>query len=178
MLRACLRGGTLNQLGGPIVAMVQPSKSSVRHDPTGSRGGSSARRCLLRKTKMRAVFLVIADVFREQPFQMAFIERDDMIQQVAAAASHPALRRAILPGAFEGSANRMDAQGANSDRDFQPVLGIAIEEQKPGRGIKGKGFAQLLDDPQARGVFGDVEVQNASRFVADDEEAVVMPRAT
>ncbi|HKW35638.1 MAG TPA: hypothetical protein VJN92_21700 [Candidatus Acidoferrum sp.] len=66
----------------------------------------------------------------------------------------------------------MDAQGANSDRDFQSVLGIAIEEQKPGSGIKGKGFPQLLDDPEARGVFGDVEVQNASAFVADDEEAI------
>jgi hypothetical protein len=65
-----------------------------------------------------------------------------------------------------------DAQGANSDRDFQPVLGIAIEEQKPGSGIKGKGFPQLLDDPQARGVFGDVEVQNASAIVADHEEAI------
>src|SRR5215472_12870024 len=66
----------------------------------------------------------------------------------------------------------MDAQGANSDRDFQSVLGIAIEKQKPGSGIKGKGFAQLLDDPQASGVLGDVEVQNASAFVADDEEAI------
>lgn len=121
---------------------------------------------------MRAILVVVADVLREQPFQMAFIERDDVIQQVAAAASHPAFRGAILPGAFEGSANRMDAQGANSGRDFQPVLGIAIEEQKPGSGIKGKRFPQLLDDPLARGVFGDVEVQNASAFVADDEEAI------
>ena len=89
--------------------MVQPSKSWVRHDPTGSRGGSSASRCLLRKAKMRAVFMVVADVFREQPFQMVFIERDDMIQQVVAAASNPTLREAILPGAFEGSPNRTDA---------------------------------------------------------------------
>jgi hypothetical protein len=70
--------------------MVQPSKSWVRHGSTGSRRGSSAGRCLLRKAKVRAVFLVVADVFREQPFQMAFIQRDDIIQQVAAA-SHPAL---------------------------------------------------------------------------------------
>jgi hypothetical protein len=48
----------------------------------------------------------------------------------------------------------------------------STEEQKPGSGIKGKGFPQLLDDPQARGVFGDVEVPNASAFVADDEEAM------
>ena len=95
--------------GGPIVAMVQPSKSSVRHEPTGSRGGSSADRRLLRKAKVRAVFVVVADVFREQPFQMAFIERDDVVQQVPAAASHPAFGDAILPGAFKGSANRTDA---------------------------------------------------------------------
>jgi hypothetical protein len=75
---------TLNQLGSPIVAMVQPSKAWVRHDSTGSRGGSSASRCLLRKTKMRAVFMVVTDVFKEQPFQMVFIERDDMMQQRAA----------------------------------------------------------------------------------------------
>ena len=58
---------------------------------------------------MRAVFVIMADVLRQQPFEVVFIERDDMIQQVAAAASHPAFRRAILPGAFEGSPNRTDA---------------------------------------------------------------------
>ena len=95
--------------GGPIVAMVQPSKASVRYDRTASSGGSSAGRCLLRKAKMRAVFMVVTDVFREQPFQMAFIERDDVVQQVTAAASNPSLGDPILPGAFKGSANRMDA---------------------------------------------------------------------
>jgi hypothetical protein len=89
--------------------MVQPSKASVRHDRTASSGGSSAGRCLLRKAKMRAVFVVVADVFREQPFQMAFMEPDDMIQQFAAAASYPALGDPILPGAFEGSPNRTAA---------------------------------------------------------------------
>ncbi len=109
MFRPCSRSATLNRLGGPIVAMVQPSKAWVRHYRTVSRGGSSPSRCLLRKAKMRAVFVVVADVFREQPFQMMFIERDDMIQQVAAAASNPALRDPIPPGAFEGSPNRTNA---------------------------------------------------------------------
>ena len=79
------------KLRGPIVAMVQPAKPWVRDDPTGSRGGSSASRCLLRKAEMRAVFMVVADGFGEQPFQMLFIERDNMIQQVTTAASNPAL---------------------------------------------------------------------------------------
>lgn len=105
----CLSGATLNQLRGPIVAMVQPSQAWVRHHRTGSCGGSSAGRCLLRKAKMRAVFMVVADVLGKQTLQMAFIKRDDMIQQVAAAASNPSLGDAILPGALKGSSNRTDA---------------------------------------------------------------------
>ena len=121
---------------------------------------------------MRAVFVVVADVLIEQPFQMAFMECDDVVQEVAAAAFHPALRDAILPGAFEGSLKGTDADGANRERNFQPVLGIAIEDEKPRSGTKGKSFTELLNDPQARGMFGDVEVQNASAIVANDEEAV------
>ena len=79
----------------PIVAVVQPPKSSVRHDRTGNRGGSSASRRLLRKAKVRAVFVIMADVLRQQPFEVVFIERDHVIRQVAAAASRPALRDAI-----------------------------------------------------------------------------------
>jgi len=66
--------------GSPIVAMVQPSQSWLTHHPTGSRAGNSAERCLLGKAKMRAAFVVVADVFSEQPFQVAFINRDDVVQ--------------------------------------------------------------------------------------------------
>ena len=48
---------------GPIVAMVQPAQSRVRHDPTASRAGSSAGWCLLRQAKVRAVFVMVANVF-------------------------------------------------------------------------------------------------------------------
>jgi len=49
---------------------------------------------------MRAVVVVVADVFRDQSLQMAFIERDDVIQQIAPAAFDPTFRHTILPGAF------------------------------------------------------------------------------
>jgi hypothetical protein len=62
MSRPCLRCATLNQLGGSIVTMVQPSKSWVRHYPTGSSRGSSAGRRLLRYAKVRAVFMVVVDI--------------------------------------------------------------------------------------------------------------------
>ena len=54
---------------------------------------------------MRAVFVVVADVFREQTFQMAFVHRDDVIQQISSAALDPTLRDSILPGTLERSSH-------------------------------------------------------------------------
>lgn len=56
---------------------------------------------------MRAVLVVVVDVFGEQPFQMAFIHRDHMIQQVASAAFDPTLRHTVLPGTLEGGLYRV-----------------------------------------------------------------------
>jgi hypothetical protein len=37
---------------------------------------------------------------------VAFIDGNDVIQEVAAAAAHPALRNTVLPRTFEGSPDR------------------------------------------------------------------------
>jgi hypothetical protein len=46
---------------------------------------------------MRAVFVVVADLLRKQTFQMAFVHRNHVIQQISSAAFNPALRYTILP---------------------------------------------------------------------------------
>ena len=46
---------------------------------------------------MRAVVMVVADVFSEQTLQLAFVNCDDVIQQFAAATAYPTLRNSILP---------------------------------------------------------------------------------
>jgi hypothetical protein len=130
----------------------------MRKDVTGGYRATSAVRCSLPQSEMRAVFVVVEDVFGKYPLQMAFIDGNDVIQQVTAATADPAFRDAILPGAFEGSLHRIYLQGSNRCRDFQSVLGIPIEDEKPRSRIKRKRLSQLLDDPQARGMLGDVEV--------------------
>jgi hypothetical protein len=104
---------------------------------------------------------------------MAFIDGNDVIQQLTAATTDPAFRDAILPGAFEGSLNRIYLQGSNRCRDFQSVLCIPIEDEKPRSRIKRKRLSQLLDDPQARGMLGNVEVQNAPAVMGDDEKTAL-----
>ncbi len=60
-------------------------------------------------------------------------------------------------------------QGSNGHWNLQPVLRIEVEDEKPRSQLKWKCFLQLLDDPPASRMLGDVEVQDASTAVADDE---------
>ena len=88
--------------GSPIVTMMQPAQSIPRKEAPRGCGANSVVRGSLPQPKMRAVLVVVADVFREQRFQMAFIHRNDVIQQISSAAFNPTLRHSILPRAFEG----------------------------------------------------------------------------
>jgi hypothetical protein len=64
------------------------------------------RLAFLSRVQVGAIFVVIGNVFTEQPFHVSFIERDDVIQQLPAAAADPALGDAILPGTGEGCPHR------------------------------------------------------------------------
>jgi len=90
--------------------MVQPAKSVVRKDATRSCGSDPAVRCSLPESEMRAIFMVIPEVFREQMLQMAFIHRDDVIEQISSAAFNPTLRNSVLPGTFKGGPYGADLQ--------------------------------------------------------------------
>jgi hypothetical protein len=52
------------------------------------------------------------------------------------------------------------------------VLGVVIQNEKLGRRFVGKGLTQLLHDPSAGRMAGDVVVENAPPIVGNDEEAV------
>jgi hypothetical protein len=44
---------------------------------------------------MRAVLMMVTNILAEQSLQMAFIQRNNVVQQVSSAASHPTLRHTI-----------------------------------------------------------------------------------
>ena len=62
--------------------------------------------------------MVTANVFGHQPFQVAFIQHDHMIEQVAAAAAKKALSDAILPRVFERCSFRFHFKGFNRIDNF------------------------------------------------------------
>jgi hypothetical protein len=89
---------------------------------------------------MRAVVMVVADVFSEQTLQMAFVNCDDVIQQFASATAYPTLRNSILPRTFEGSPHGTHPQRSNGGRDLQTVFRIPVEDEKPRSQLKRKCF--------------------------------------
>jgi len=70
--------------------------SFLRNDLTRSYRTNSAVRRPLPESEMRAVLMVVTNILREQSLQMAFIHRDNVVQQISSAAFDPTLRYAVL----------------------------------------------------------------------------------
>src|ERR1700737_46475 len=124
---------------------------------------------------MRAVLVVVANILREPAFQVAFVNCNDVIQEITAATPYPTLCDSILPRTRERRADRIHPQGSNRCRDFQSILGITIKNDEPRSGSKWKCFSQLLDDPRACRMLCDIEMQDAPTIVTDDEKAIEHP---
>src|SRR5882762_10332404 len=121
---------------------------------------------------MCAILVVVSNILRKQASQVAFVNCDDVIQEITPATPYPALCDSILPRTSERGADRTHAQGPNRCGDFQSILGITIKDDEPRSGSKWKRFSQLLDDPRACRMLGDIEVQDTPTIVTDDEKAI------
>ena len=155
-----------------VVAVVQPTQAAPRNHLTAPDGSGPTPRCSFSQPEMGAVVMVIRDILREKPLQMSFVQRNDLVEQFATAASHPALRDSVLPRTLNRALYAGDLHGANRSRNLQPILCVVVKNEELGRGLIREGFAQLLYDPSARRMPSDIEVQDAATVMADDEKAV------
>src|SRR5712692_6478489 len=144
----------------------------MRKDATCGYGASSSVWRSLPESEMRAVLVVVANILREETFQVTLVNRNDVIQEITAATPYPTLCDSILPRTLERSADRIHPQGSNRCGDFQSILGITIKDDEPRSGSKWKCFSQLLDDPRASRMLCDIEVQDAPTIVTDNEKAI------
>ena len=119
----------------------------MRKDVTGGYGASSSVWRSLPESEMCAVLVVVANILTEPSFQVAFVNCDDVIQEITPATPYPTLCDSILPRTFERSAERIHPQGSNRCGDLQTILAITIKDDEPGSESKWKCFSQLLHDP-------------------------------
>jgi len=116
--------------------------------------------------------MIIANIVRQQALEVAFIEGNNVIEQVPPATLDPALSNSVLPGTLERRANRPDGHGAYRDRDLQTIFGVPIKDEEPRSRLIREGLAQLLDDPTGGRMGRNVEIHDTPPIVADDEEAI------
>ena len=122
--------------GSEFVAMMQASKprygNSLRvHSRTLSRFASGWR--FLAQAEMCPVVMIVANVLRHESLQMAWVERNDVIEQHSAACAYPSFGNAILPWASNRRSHWLDAEIHNSLHNLTIESVLAIEDQKTRR---------------------------------------------
>ena len=85
----------------PAISMMKATQPDTGDHSRGRRRlafhGPSIRRVLIEGI-VNPVVVIVVDVITNEPPEMLFVQRDDMIENLAAAASDPAFRKPILPG--------------------------------------------------------------------------------
>ena len=89
---------------------------------------------------MGSVFVVVADILCEKTLQVPFVERNHVIEQVAAATPNPALRHSILPRTLVRGLKNADFHRVDGNWHLESVILIAIENQKAGNGLEWEGM--------------------------------------
>jgi hypothetical protein len=103
---------------------------------------------------------------------MAFVEYDDIIEQVSPAVSNPAFCYAVLPRASEAAALWLDAETLHRADDFLIEIRSTVEDQIAGCRVVRECFSQLLRDPSTARMPGDVAVNNPPSVMGNHEKAV------
>ena len=101
--------------------------------------------------------------------QVLLIEDDHVIEKLAPAGSHPPLGDGVLPGTAVRSAHGIDTKALDRGGDLRREDRVAVEKEVARGAIGGEGFSKLLDYPTGAGIRRDVEVEQPSPPVIDDE---------
>ena len=144
----------------------------MRNHQIRRRRTDSAARCLFAQPEMGSVLMVVGNVLGEESSEMTLVQGDDVVQQLTSAAANPAFRNTVLPGALDGGLEASSAHGANRRGNLQTVFRVVIEDEKLGCRLVRKRFPQLLHNPGAGRMACDIEVQDASAVMTDNEEAI------
>jgi hypothetical protein len=162
-------------LSGKVIATMQTAKFWHRYDPATNLGLArcfTTGRRSLRQRKMCSILVIIAYVLIHQPFQMALVENDHMVEQIAAAVADPALGDTVLPRTPEARLPGLNAEVPHRVDDFLIEVCAAIKSQVTGCSIVWKRLAQLLDHPGAVWMQGHVAVKDSPPIVRNAEESM------
>jgi len=77
---------------------------------------------ILRKSEVRPIFMVVANILGHQPFEVPLVQDDHVVQQVSSATPDPALRDTVLPRTAKGSPGGLTSQVSHSGNHIRSKL--------------------------------------------------------
>ena len=95
---------------------------------------------------MRSIFVIVAEVFIQQAFQMPFIHHDHVVKEIPAAVANPTLGDTILPWTSKTGPLWLNAKALHCVDDFFIEICTALEDQVAGCRVIRKCVAQLLNN--------------------------------
>jgi hypothetical protein len=87
------------------------------------------------------VIVVVVQVIANQPPQMFFVQRDDMVENLAEAASHPAFRSPVFPRCLNTRAFRSEVRRLQEANHSGIEFRVVVEDGITIRTSLGKRFA-------------------------------------
>ena len=111
---------------------------------------------------MSSVVVIIANIFEAEPYQMSLLQRDDVIQHLTAYASQPSFRDSVLPRTANARPDRFDPARFQKAMHLGAEFAVTIIDDVAVWAWKRQGLSELLQNPIARRMRGDVEMENAA----------------
>jgi hypothetical protein len=109
---------------------------------------------------VNSIFVVVVHVLADQPTEMWFVQRDDVVENLSPATSHPPFRSSILPRHRYAGPVGLQSSHLQEHDHLLTERRISIEDGISIRTRFGEGLAQLLDRPFRRKVVSHIEMQN------------------
>src|SRR4029079_12323500 len=106
------------------------------------------------------VVVMVVYVIANEPSQMLFVQRDDMVENLSAAAPHPAFRSPVLPRCLNTRALRPQARRLEEGNHIRIEFRVVVEDSITIRTSLGKRFTKLLYHPLGSRMTSYVEMQN------------------
>jgi hypothetical protein len=159
-------------LGCPAdIAMVQATDFGNLDDPAELRWLDwPSVGCILVEREVSARPVIVRKVAGQDAVQVAFAQNEDMIEALAPDRADESLREGILPRAVGRGQDFTDSHAFHSLPERGTVDAIVIAEEIGRRGVVREGVDDLLGGPGRGGMLGDVEVQDATPMVGEDDQ--------
>lgn len=160
------------------VAVVQTADHRDADDrPKVGRLHVSVDRTIAVQTLMRARPMIIVQIIGDQTIEMPFAEDDEVVQTVSPHGTYVPLRHGILPRRPCRSQDFLKFEISQARLEDFAIDRVAVADQiLRWGGVERERFADLNRRPRGRGIGRDVEMQNASTIVRQDEEHVQQPK--